>query len=115
MSLVLGVVYAETLDTKVAGLLKSFRESSKGYITVTNDEFNSLIDGPSRPYHVFVFGDSTQYRDSPKLQLGKRLKSVEDVTKSIFKHQKSTEAVRFFTWGVVGHARVLIEPSMGRR
>ena len=82
------------MDDKVTGMLRNFRQSKEGYVTVKNDEFNLLVDGPSRPYHVCVFADSAQYRDSPKLELGTRLKHLGAVSKSILKHQKSTEEVR---------------------
>jgi hypothetical protein len=91
ISLLVGGLKA--LDDKVAGMLRNFRESKEGYITVKNDEFNLLVDGPSRPYHVCVFADSSQHRNSPKLELGKRLKYLGAVSKSILKYQSSTEEV----------------------
>lgn len=81
------------LDDKVAGMLRDFRDSKEGYITVKDDEFNLLVDGASRPYHVCVFADSLQHRNSPKLELVKRLKYLGTVSKSTLAHQRSTDEV----------------------
>ena len=75
-----------------AKLLAEFKaRSSPGYVTVKTDEFSSLVDGDSRPYAVCVFGDSTQYGDSPKLELAKRLKQIGDASKAILRHQNAGE------------------------
>jgi oligosaccharyltransferase complex subunit gamma len=91
---------------QVAGMLRKFRDSKTGYITLNSKDFNALIDGPSRPYSVYVFGDSTQYGSSKVLQLSKRLKVVGDVAKSFLKANSGEDSADKFI--VV---RILLEDS----
>lgn len=82
--------------------------TARSSVTTSNDEFDALVDGNSRSYAVCVFADSTQYRNSGKLELAKRLENVATASKAILKHQKSTEG------GVTGNfivTRVVLEDS----
>lgn len=72
-------------------MLKRFKDSKDGYITLNTKKFNILVDGPSRPYSVYVFADSTKFGNSKSLSLSKRLKEVGLAARSFVKENKDTE------------------------
>jgi oligosaccharyltransferase complex subunit gamma len=86
-------------------MLQKFHSSKQGYITLKSEEFNALVDAPSRPFSVFVFGDSTQYGSSKTLQLSKRLKIIGDVSKSFRRSNDEEGQVKFVV------VRIMLEDS----
>lgn len=72
-------------------MLKRFKTSKDGYITLNTKKFNTLVEGSSRPYSVYVFADSSKFGSSKTLLLSKRLKEVGTAGKSFIKENKGTE------------------------
>lgn len=63
-------------------MLDAQRNSDTGYITLSPESFNHLLEGSSRPYSVYVFGDSKNLRSSKHLSLAERLKAFGTVGKA---------------------------------
>ena len=76
---------------QIDGMLKQFRESKNGYITLNSNDFNTLVDGVSRSYSVYVFADSTKLGNSKSLSLSRRLNEIGMVGKSYVKTHKGTD------------------------
>jgi len=72
-------------------MLKRFRDSKDGYITLNTKKFSMLVDGPSRPYSVYVFADSIKLGNSKSLSLSRRLKEIGAAAKSFVKENRDTE------------------------
>ena len=72
-------------------MLKRFKDSKDGYISLNTKKFNTLVEGPSRSYSVYVFADSTKFGNSKSLSLSKRLKEVGLAAKSFVRENKDTE------------------------
>ena len=79
------------MPVQVATLLSIQRNSSNGFLTLSSESFDKLIDGTSRPYSVFVFGDALKFQSSKSLALGKRLKAFSTVAKTYLNTHAGTE------------------------
>ena len=79
------------MHLQVAKLLSIQRNSSSGYLTLSSESFDKLIDGASRPYSVFVFGDALKFHNSKTLALAKRLKAFSTVAKTFINTHAGTD------------------------
>jgi oligosaccharyltransferase complex subunit gamma len=82
------------------------RNSKNGVITLDNSAFVRYTSGKNRPYSLFIFGDSRQFRKQSKLELETRYQTYASVARSFASHHsgKSTEGKAFF-------ARMLFEDA----
>ena len=74
------------------------RNAKNGVISLDNGAFVRYTTGKNRPYSLFIFGDSRQFRKQSKLELEARFQTFANVARSFTSHHsgKSTEGKAFF-------------------
>ncbi|KAL4521922.1 hypothetical protein Ndes2526B_g01946 [Nannochloris sp. 'desiccata'] len=89
---------SEDNTARSAELMELQRNSKNGVITLDNGAFVRYTSGKNRPYSLFIFGDSRQFRKQSKLELETRFETFASVARSFASHHsnKSTEGKAFF-------------------
>jgi oligosaccharyltransferase complex subunit gamma len=83
---------------QVAELLELQQNSKDGVILLDNSAFVRYTSGKNRPYSLFLFGDSRQFRKQSKLELEGRYQVYASVARAFTSHHsgKLTEGKAFF-------------------